>query len=151
MSFNPRAHAGRDDKCCKAQGGSEKFQSTRPRRARPTFQGKLFYCFRFQSTRPRRARPNTPPEYPICRHVSIHAPTQGATSVILAISLARFSFQSTRPRRARPISRQYRDFRFGFQSTRPRRARRHTVQHTPDLRKCFNPRAHAGRDLFAVQ
>ncbi len=60
------------------------------------------------------------------RGVSIHAPTWGATLVRCGLSVNSL-FQSTRPRGARPQPRE---------STRPR--------------GCFNPRAHVGRDLYAV-
>jgi len=99
--FNPRAHAGRD--------------------LNPLAQYFVFALF--QSTRPRRARPKpSGPILCVCT-VSIHAPTQGATTSSAVSSGESWMFQSTRPRRARHpkcfVCRPDRQ----FQSTRPRRAR----------------------------
>ena len=98
LSFNPRAHAGRDDDI-HTQVDMVMFQSTRPRRARPVtdahkafhqrfnprahagrdkkYQYIVFYLL-FQSTRPRRAR-HAATRDGSATGVSIHAPTQGAT------------------------------------------------------------------------
>jgi len=80
LCFNPRAHAGRDPGYEGHRGQLHKFQSTRPRRARRSpRKAKQFYPM-FQSTRPRRARQCFGLAFFPCRGVSIHAPTQGATS-----------------------------------------------------------------------
>ncbi len=103
--------------------------------------------------------------------VSIHAPTRGATRRYRGCTSARRWFQSTRPRGARPAAAEIGANDASFQSTRPRGARRTaargiyrigavsihaptrgaTAQQIAGLReaKCFNPRAHAGRDLGA--
>jgi len=122
-----------------------RFQSTRPRRARPTLMIWPFMDLQFQSTRPRRARPAMP-----------------STFSMWSV------FQSTRPRRARQGSFVLAVTGTRFQSTRPRRARparcgswrvlRRVSIHAPTqgatssshwlsmVSTGFNPRAHAGRD-----
>ena len=55
------------------------FQSTRPRGARLPCEGAHKVEVMFQSTRPRGARPLLPGNIPLGVHVSIHAPTWGAT------------------------------------------------------------------------
>ena len=76
--FNPRAHVGRDPTLC-ASGRKQEFQSTRPRGAR--LKGLAVYGAKF---------------------VSIHAPTWGATLLVVAVR-HRSMFQSTRPRGARHL------------------------------------------------
>ena len=76
-----------------------------------------------QSTHPRRVRPSTARPWPRWCHVSIHAPTQGATPWL-----------SKAERSA------------AFQSTHPRRVRRCAVGAALRVRCCFNPRTHAGCD-----
>ena len=99
---------------------------------------------KFQSTRPRRARPEAHNRRHDVRLVSIHAPAEGATvrglafrhpvkvsihapaegATILFLDCFQTTvFQSTRPRRARLLARMATVFRSLFQSTRPRRAR----------------------------
>ena len=134
-SFNPRARGGRDASDFRMLSSSTEFQSTRPRRARPT-------------------RRTVPPSYP---RVSIHAPAEGATLQALigrraaAVSIhapaegatrtpwrhtARTPwFQSTRPRRARPLLRNHLWAVDRFQSTRPRRARLVCAQGARDDQK----------------
>ena len=80
--------------------GMIEFQSTRPRGAR------LAWCraimrnlFLFQSTRPRGARLGTGDNRQRGQHVSIHAPTWGATGDFTLASDATW-FQSTHPRGA---------------------------------------------------
>ena len=78
--------------------------------------------------------------------VSIHAPTQGATMMRNPKYLPN-KFQSTHPRRVRPhnLSREWKSTM--FQSTHPRRVRLRlrTLKRT---RGSFNPRTHAGCDIF---
>ena len=122
MHFNPRARVGRD--CLKIVGGmgDSKFQSTRPRRARPD--NEYWYCYptQFQSTRPRRAR--------LAR---------------LDLEVLVVIFQSTRPRRARHAVISYATDKDDF-NPRARvgrdAARRHSNRQAP----YFNPRARVGRD-----
>ena len=80
------------------------------------------------------------------KKVSIHAPTRGATTTWTKRNTLDM-FQSTRPRGARQWYRQRKVSTETFQSTRPRGARR-VVLKRPLSSLSFNPRAHAGRDLF---
>ena len=119
------------------------FQSTRPRGARRWRCQQQRTPPKFQSTRPRGARPGDDnAQLVLC--VSIHAPTWGATNQ-QNTTMTDFLFQSTRPRGARPYPTIIRQFFYLFQSTRPRGARRVAVTRQWALR-CFNPRAHVGRD-----
>ena len=97
ISFNPRARAGRD-KPKEGSGKSEKFQSTRPRGARP-----------FNHLSINRI------------DVSIHAPARGATGPALCIRRC-FRFN---PRARAGRDRFFREYlvEYWFQSTRPRGAR----------------------------
>jgi len=143
--FNPRAHVGRDVPV--ARGGvveevsihAPTWGATRFT-ARPIPSGLCFNprahvgrdaevlnisqsTIQFQSTRPRGARLLAFVVLTHCNGVSIHAPTWGATGAKAALQNFFIEFQSTRPRGARRNSNYYRT-------------------HT----KCFNPRAHVGRD-----
>ncbi len=118
--FNPRAHVGRD-KTVFVPHTMSKFQSTRPRGARPTLAALEAAA----------------------GSVSIHAPTWGATSSA-GWSKPVVSFNPRahvgRDRVARKLLGQE-----VFQSTRPRGARQ--VERIWMIsRVCFNPRAHVGRD-----
>ena len=167
--FNPRAHAGRDAAVGAGFAVAVAFQPTRPRGARQLARGNagpqhivsthaptrgatvrpFRRCRRsttFQPTRPRGARrrigriacPSLRGFNPRAHAgrdtldglaqvavaaVSTHAPTRGATSAVMPSSARRARFQPTRPRGARL------------------RALR-----GESCRRCFNPRAHAGRD-----
>ena len=123
LSFNPRAHAGRDD----------------------GYFRKLLIIQMFQSTRPRGARPLTTLTIRIDFYVSIHAPTRGAT-ILLAVLLSPDMFQSTRPRGARQ------DRHVLFRRSLSFNPRAHAGRdiYTPVVKawsRRFNPRAHAGRDI----
>ena len=81
--FNPRAHAGRDP----VQGAvgqapgyfNPRAHAGRDRQAVPISRRRS----RFQSTRPRGARPYLPIRWPNWLIISIHAPTRGATVAVL--------------------------------------------------------------------
>ena len=144
-SFNPRAHEGRDRYECLHERGmavsihaptkgatrsvnsstssGEMFQSTRPRRARRLLSRLVVTTAMFQSTRPRRARPFGLVFFCCRAHVSIHAPTKGATPLI-GHSRAPGTVSIHAPTK-------------GATSARPTKR--------PPWR-CFNPRAHEGRD-----
>ena len=142
------------------------FQSTRPRRARPSMAANSEYGLMFQSTRPRRARLGISHcvwEWdrfnPRAREGRDSRPNFGGLIK---------RFQSTRPRRARPFpfpqitlpavsihapakgaTTQY-VFAFNgkqFQSTRPRRARPAARSGIHRSNRSFNPRAREGRDV----
>ncbi len=169
--FNPRAHAGRDEKTPPISSNRCLFQSTRPRRARHRNVSNRIGIILFQSTRPRRARQKhlekqfKPGMFQSTRPRRARQPSAG-------LAVSHFLFQSTRPRRARQARKVTLFGCVKFQSTRPRRARRKSIQYNlPELRVsihaptqgatrievsyaslsiCFNPRAHAGRDIKNV-
>ncbi len=146
-----------------------KFQSTRPRRARRGQRAGYVLEKKFQSTRPRGGRRRSALQRLMGHFVSIHAPTQGATTA-MKVPSGSSQFQSTRPRRARHCQVQHAlalmtvsihaptqgatllpahdGRRSWFQSTRPRRARLSGLLLLPPPAHRFNPRAHAGRDSF---
>ena len=122
---------------------------------------------RFQSTRPRGARPKhgkTHLEHhrfnPRARVGRDAAPERGASGDARFNPRARVGrdgcisigygaaevFQSTRPRGARPPSSAIIRASLRFQSTRPRGAR-HCARWLREPPICFNPRARVGRDL----
>ena len=82
-----------------------KFQSTRPRGARPSAIADVGWAEKFQSTRPRGARPSRASWPRWAGRVSIHAPAWGATRD-LEIEQEGRAFQSTRPRGARRVDRE---------------------------------------------
>ena len=100
MSFNPRAHVGRDLPSPVRSQAREMFQSTRPRGARPKKEREEKAMKLFQSTRPR-----------------------GARLIMTCQRLKSILFQSTRPRGARLHVAKNSSVRSLFQSTRPRGAR----------------------------
>ncbi len=121
--FNPRAHAGRDLTTAKMQANKDMFQSTRPRRARPSGTPHCAFAMCFNprahagrdtalSSRPTNLRGFNP---------RAHA---GRDAEYVDAADAGKGFQSTRPRRARP-QRCIEGLKgmIKFQSTRPRRAR----------------------------
>ena len=126
--FNPRAHAGRDNKNVTLRNAVTVFQSTRPRGAR---------------------RPKTRSTTPN-RIVSIHAPTRGATTGTLTAVSVNAGF-NPRAHAGRDHYHHYQQrWRNQFQSTRPRGARQ--ILCTAILKTAgFNPRAHAGRDTKHFQ
>ena len=102
LCFNPRAREGRDRTNVGIPLDDHKFQSTRPRGARPLFNTQKELNDMFQSTRPRGARRERLRSVAGRVPVSIHAPARGATPEIYRRSLIFQAFQSTRPRGARP-------------------------------------------------
>ncbi len=167
-SFNPRAREGRDSRCGGRVAFPTKFQSTRPRGARPSrshppntdrqFQStrprgarrrdaeSIRPMFEFQSTRPRGARPFVSVVYAWFMDVSIHAPARGATVLAQGGDVLTVKFQSTRPRGARHVHKQAAPALLQFQSTRPRGARRPGSPGWCSSKPRFNPRAREGRD-----
>ena len=143
LCFNPRAHAGRDNKVTvqmsyntgfnpRAHAGRDSCRRSRPLCARvsihaPTRGATSYRCGKLNR-----------------KEVSIHAPTRGATKQ-QHLYLLPLLFQSTRPRGARLIQSIQSLAHQTFQSTRPRGARLTTIT-TNSKFTCFNPRAHAGRD-----
>ena len=76
--FNPRARAGRDTPTPANENGKTRFQSTRPRRARPRRAGLLNGILGF-NPRARAGRDSIQGKLFSPFNVSIHAPAQGAT------------------------------------------------------------------------
>ena len=103
--FNPRTHAGCDISRVVPESLAQ-FQSTHPRRVRRLLGGRQVRVHR----------------------VSIHAPTQGATSSTCVASQ-----------------------RIEFQSTHPRRVRLRRPAGLPGRGCRFNPRTHAGCDATALR
>ena len=85
-----------------------------------------YIILQFQSTHPRRVRQALSKDNIMILDVSIHAPTQGATPQGLCPSKICL-----------------------FQSTHPRRVRRPVAGGSADA-GCFNPRTHAGCDIFLM-
>ena len=143
--FNPRARAGRDVGHPRGSQGHFCF-NPRARAGRDTFQWKTrSAALKFQSTRPRGARPGAAHGAAISLSVSIHAPARGATEndhtdLRLAV------FQSTRPRGARPIG-AWICRRIGCFNPRARAGRDYVSRSSFIDWAGFNPRARAGRDL----
>ena len=104
IDFNPRSHEGSDYYGYDYPGNSRGFQSTLPRRERlrrnrqepqrenfnprshegsDVGRGRVcLFAFKFQSTLPRRERPSGRLHRGRCNHISIHAPTKGATAIL---------------------------------------------------------------------
>ena len=120
--FNPRAREGRDLPYVKLNWPSQ-VSIHAPARGATSSSKQTYTRVKFQSTRPRGARP--PHAHREIPHapVSIHAPARGAT-VSLCASQSVTRFQSTRPRGARRRNNPAWRAGFQFQSTRPRGARR---------------------------
>ena len=170
--FNPRAREGRDHEIRHRHGRCRRFQSTRPRGARPQHIGLLAFGFdgfnpraregRDYSRAVRRARP---------RRFNPRA-REGRDHTRTAVLSLYGTFQSTRPRGARPSIRCTSSTPQTFQSTRPRGARPSGVRpmngestvsiHAPargatypdvargNIYRGFNPRAREGRDQYSM-
>ena len=102
----------------------EMFQSTHPRRVRLNIRCVPVFLSMFQSTHPRRVRHNKAKQNRIGIAVSIHAPTQGATWIMVTdviytdVSIHAPTQGATKTR----MERKSRNVQ--FQSTHPRRVRR---------------------------
>ena len=84
-SFNPRAHTGRDFIRIFIVINFGRFQSTRPHGARHISVTQSPLDLLFQSTRPHGARLHPHRVRNRYTHVSIHAPTRGATTSTICI------------------------------------------------------------------
>ena len=105
-----------------ATTGLRKFQSTHPRGVRRLSNSKFFRIVKFQSTHPRGVRPYYQANMVKAVYVSIHAPTRGATQIVIS-DFTFYVFQSTHPRGVRPYQKK-----------------------SPTMLPCFNPRTHEGCD-----
>ena len=104
------------------RGKRRRFQSTRPRGARPSSKVKLLSRHLVSIHAPARGATCRRSNYWSRAYVSIHAPARGAT-MIAKIFTDNIMFQSTRPRGARRYHSRYPAGFRKFQSTRPRGAR----------------------------
>jgi len=144
--FNPRAHAGRDLIKPLLRSLNHAFQSTRPRRARPAPAYDYTHSLAVSIHAPTQGATCLSLRCELGFMVSIHAPTQGATGVF-AISEHLGEVSIHAPTQGATSCFVFTSFNLtAFQSTRPRRARLHFAGRC-SRRTCFNPRAHAGRDL----
>ena len=165
--FNPRTREGCDTADSVIQLHTCTFQSTHPRRVRPSALDKKFWLLPFQSTHPRRVRPVENIEELANRNISIHAPAKGATNKKIYILEEYVNF-NPRTREgcdkmiltinnknyisihapAKGATRVFRKNQTGhlFQSTHPRRVRPSVHVRRP-LYFYFNPRTREGCDL----
>ena len=125
MDFNPRSHERSDGIPDSTIYDWGKFQSTLPREERPTRTSFFPVCdnfnprshersdltidgccsnLRFQSTLPREERLCNSAWFLVAQHISIHAPTRGATWGCFCDYII-FRFQSTLPREERQCQR----------------------------------------------
>ena len=144
--FNPRAHAGRDGCRTSAPRTRSLFQSTRPRGARHRQHGHAGCADEVSIHAPTRGATKTRPDGDELVIVSIHAPTRGATTGgrpaarSLGVSIHAPTRGATRARGGRRSCR--RCFNPRAHAGRDEQAGRPGKAH-----QCFNPRAHAGRDI----
>ena len=141
--FNSRAHGGRDRRAGERAQGRGRFQFTRPRGARQTITVLLSRLGGFNS-RAHGGRDVDVRHFAVAIHVSIHAPTGGATRQAFQVQKL-YEFQFTRPRGARHFVPALAAEGYWFQFTRPRGARLPNLSVNAFYR-CFNSRAHGGRD-----
>ncbi len=147
------------------------FQSTLPRRERPSNKILSVKLYGFQSTLPRRERLTTSEQSLATSGISIHAPAKGATDLVLDLSRSIFisihapakgateekgfiplrdmEFQSTLPRRERHPPFLALSTMTRFQSTLPRRERLPFGETGKGILN-FNPRSREGSDLSSI-
>ena len=142
--FNPRARTGRDDDSLAVRCKLRTFQSTRPHRARQHVATSFRAAGIVSIHAPAQGATLLLVPSRQGNTVSIHAPAQGATLVLLP-GLRHAGFQSTRPHRARRYQNHLWESVVMFQSTRPHRARRFS-RNASTIPERFNPRARTGRD-----
>ena len=124
--FNPRAHAGRDWYAALMHFHPELFQSTRPRGARPVHRVGVLAPYAVSIHAPTRGATRASGSNGDGWMVSIHAPTRGATLPAMnLISNVEVSIHA------------------------PTRGATRSPSETRSRWRCFNPRAHAGRDRIA--
>ena len=146
--FNPRSREGSDHMENIGKVSDNIFQSTLPRRERPSFRRthRTLYCnFNPRSregsdqTHERQSSDNNRNFNPRSREGSDHGKVRKAEKNV--------EFQSTLPRRERPKIAPGIKLNFGkFQSTLPRRERPHYQRTILSLSLYFNPRSREGSD-----
>ena len=125
--------------------GLEEFQSTHPHGVRLFCIILGVICTKFQSTHPHGVRLSTTYGYLPRYAVSIHAPTWGATFLMIRLTFTAL-FQSTHPHGVRPYLGLEITELSEFQSTHPHGVR-HQEGDSKDARQSFNPRTHMGCDF----
>mgnify|MGYP006885651219 CR=1 FL=1 len=141
--FNPRTHVGCDI-INLLQSEPTRFQSTHPRRVRPTPITQFSLTFMFQSTHPRRVRPSFDDAAQVFFEFQSTHPRRVRRRDVHQ-SFYPLTFQSTHPRRVR-LPKVWYNRGFGmFQSTHPRRVRR-SIERSSRHTNGFNPRTHVGCD-----
>ena len=123
----------------------EVFQSTHPRGVRPSGCSPACVSRSFQSTHPRGVRLSAPGTKSGGDHVSIHAPTRGATNLLRAgVPLHTVSIHAP-TRGATCLFLGLTSVAITFQSTHPRGVRPDTDVAMRQM-ESFNPRTHEGCD-----
>ncbi len=127
------------------KSGENRFQSTLPRGERPDYQKAQRTEQQFQSTLPRGERRSCRRHCRQCRHISIHAPTRGATYTLMQAHKS-IDISIHAPTRGATLF-TYRGKSAGikFQSTLPRGERLRS-SHSNFSPFNFNPRSHEGSD-----
>ena len=146
------------------------FQSTHPHGVRLDEPHSVINQFLFQSTHPHGVR-QTPSKHRLQLYsVSIHAPTWGATYILVIGTRHIYTFQSTHPHGVRPspydsaphiilfqsthphgvrlTKKSVKTDLWEFQSTHPHGVRRSTSSYTQPMKR-FNPRTHMGCDFIS--
>ena len=145
--FNPRARVGRDGPSMRGLCHERRFQSTRPRGARPPAGRAVIDALPVSIHAPAWGATSPSNVDTGADHVSIHAPAWGATRRNAPGQPLKRSF-NPRARVGRdPIDLLCNHWDGTFQSTRPRGARRRGPGQAARSPVGFNPRARVGRDL----
>ena len=126
-SFNPRARAGRDREKIGITEEQKKFQSTRPRGARPVLRWAASLHPVVSIHAPARGATSDGSQGQRRDAVSIHAPARGATRIFTRLSRDRTCF-----------------------NPRARAGRDTDPHYVSSLVRSFNPRARAGRDVDPI-
>ena len=126
------------------------FQSTLPRRERRLLRSLGYSERKFQSTLPRRERPD--PLLPFSDHttVSIHAPTQGATTLPGYFPVRSVRFNPRSHAGSDTIGRQTVLQLFSFNPRSHAGSDHKGLEKIQNASICFNPRSHAGSDTIGA-
>ena len=122
------------------------FQSTLPRKERRIKCPKMSATGIFQSTLPRKERLYSPHDQETSKHISIHAPTQGATRIPHRGHIFYPYFNPRSHARSDSCRIKFLVIHCVFQSTLPRKERPGGT-YDPAVVKNFNPRSHARSDV----
>ena len=144
-NFNPRSREGSDWFCDCISHNICKFQSTLPRRERPSGLSCTMSMSLFQSTLPRRERLEAQKAIDDTAKISIHAPAKGATSRQRTVN-GTPRFQSTLPRRERRRDRRSRRSGGHISIHAPAKGATVNFNATQVGLEHFNPRSREGSD-----